>query len=74
MGFVQVRSDDRLILTAKEFFGKRYANTVRLLRRHLSGRKGLDEVIAHHTARFSEAPLCFLHLGIGRLTALAVNG
>ena len=74
MGFVQVCSDDRLILTAKELFDKSHADTVRLLRRHLSGCKGLDEVIPYHTAHFSEVTLCLLHLGISCFTALTING
>ena len=66
--------DDHLVAVAKQALGKRHADGVGLLRRHLTGRKGLDEVIPHHAAQLAESPLRGLHLGIGRFTALAVKG
>ena len=74
MRFIQVRTNDRLIPLAKQPLGKFHADTVCLLRRHLAGRKGLDEMIPHHAALFTETALCRLHLCISGLTTIAVDG
>lgn len=71
---IQVRADDHLVALAKQAPGKRHADGVSLLRRHLTGRKGLDEVIPHHAALFTETALCRLHLCISGLTTIAVDG
>ena len=74
MGFIQVGADDLLIAVAKQTLGKGHADGVGLLRCHLAGHKGLDEVLPHHAAQPAEPLLCLLHLGIGGFTASAVNG
>ena len=74
MRLIQMCPDDHLIAVAKQALGKRHADGVSLLRRHLAGRKGLDEVIPHYAAQLAKPPLCYLHLGIGRFTAFAVKG
>ena len=71
---IQVHADDHLVAVAKQTPGKLHADGVGLLRRHLPGRKGLDEMIPHHAAQLAKPPLCYLHLGIGRFTAFAVKG
>ena len=74
MGPIQMCPDDHLVALAKQAPGKRHADGVSLLRRHLTGRKGLDEMIPHHAALFTETALCRLHLCISGLTTIAVDG
>lgn len=71
---VQMGPDDHLVALAKQALGKFHADTVCLLRRHLPGRKGLDEMIPHHAAQLAESPLRGLHLCKGGLTTIAVDG
>lgn len=71
---IQMGADDHLIAVAKQALGKFHADTVCLLRRHLSGRKGLDEMIPHHAAQLAEPLLRGLHLCKGGLTTFAVDG
>ena len=71
---IQVRADDHLVAIAKQTPGKHHADGVGLLRRHLAGRKGLDEMIPHYAALFTETALCRLHLCISGLTTIAVDG
>ena len=70
---IQMCPDDHLVALAKQALGKRHADGVSLLRRHLAGRKGLDEVIPHYAAQLAESLLRGLHLGIGCFTALTVK-
>ena len=71
---IQMGADDHLIAVAKQALGKRHADGVSLLRRHLAGYKGLNEVIPNHTAQLAKPLLRSLHLGISCFTALAVKG
>ena len=73
VNFIQVGADDHLVALAKQVLGKFHADGVSLLRHHLAGRKGLDEMIPHHAAQLAESPLRGLHLGIGCFTALTVK-
>ena len=73
MIFVYVGGKYKFILAAQDFFCKLHADLMGLLRRHLAGRKGLDEMIPHYAALFTETALCRLHLGIGCFTALTVK-
>ena len=74
MRLIQMCPDDHLVALAKQALGKRHADGVSLLRRHLAGRKGLDEMIPHHAAQLAESPLCGLHLCKGGLTTFAIDG
>ena len=73
VNFIQVGADDHLVALAKQALGKRHADGVSLLRRHLTGRKGLDEMIPHYAAQLAESPLRGLHLCKGCFTALTVK-
>ena len=73
MGPIQMCPDDHLVALAKQALGKRHADGVSLLRRHLTGGKGLDEVIPHYAAQLAKPLLRGLHLGIGCFTALTVK-
>ena len=74
VNFIQVGADDHLIAVAKQAPGKLHADGMGLLRRHLAGGKGLDEVIPHHAAQLAEPLLRRLHLCKGGLTTFAIDG
>ena len=74
VNFIQVGADDHLVALAKQALGKRHADGVSLLRRHLAGRKGLDEMIPHYAAQLAKPLLRGLHLRKGCLTTFAVDG
>ena len=48
MGFVQMRTNDGFIPSGQKSADKFTADFMRLLRRHLSGPEGLDDVVALH--------------------------
>ena len=70
---IQMCPDDHLVALAKQALGKGHTDGVSLLRRHLAGRKGLDEMIPHYAALFTETALCRLHLCIGGCCIAAVK-
>lgn len=74
VNFIQVGADDHLVALTKQALGKRHADGVSLLRRHLTGGKGLDEVIPHYAAQLAKPLLRGLHLCKGGLTTFAIDG
>mgnify|MGYP000683026548 CR=1 FL=1 len=67
MGLVQMGPDDDLKIIAEQTPCKLTPDLMGLLRRHLTGRKGLDEVVTEDAARLAEFLLGF------RMTSKAVS-
>ena len=63
MGLVQMGGDHRLIAVSQQALGQLHPNGVGLVRRHLAGGKGLDDVVALPLAPlFAPAPLGVQHI------------
>ena len=67
MGFVQMRANDGFIPSGQKSADKFTADLMRLLRRHLSGPEGLDDMVTLHPVLvLAPAPFGRVHFRAGR--------